>query len=60
MLVKAGADVNVHDKDSLTPLLKACNMSNIDFIVTCLIDAGAVVNDFGKDGQSPLMKACLK
>jgi ankyrin repeat protein len=56
--VKAGADVNLQDKNGSTPLINACCGGHAS-VVKELIKAGADVNLQDKDGNTPLMAAII-
>lgn len=55
-LIKAGANVNINDKNGNTPLQLASKQGNT-FVVKKLIEAGATVNISDKNGNTPLMLA---
>ena len=57
LLIKSGADVNIHDSENKTPLIVACLNDNID-IVKLLLDNGANVNITYKNEFTPLIIAC--
>jgi len=58
-VLKAGADVNVANKDGDTPLLKAVRNNDIPDpeVIKLLITAGASVNVINKNGHTPLYYA---
>jgi ankyrin repeat protein len=55
MLLDAGADVNAHDTDGMTPLINACKNNYID-VVMVLLTAGADVNKTSYDGMTTPLK----
>ena len=58
-LLDAGADANVKDNDSRTPLSRA-SWCGHDAVVQRLLDAGADANEKGNDGWTPLYRASEK
>jgi ankyrin repeat protein len=58
-MIGAGADVNMHGYDGITPLIAAVN-SNHEKIVQLLIVAHADVNASDNSGNTPLMFAVLE
>jgi ankyrin repeat protein len=52
-LIKAGADVNIKDKDGWTPLHFAAQAQNAS-IVLLLIEAGAEIDKSDSNGNTPL------
>jgi ankyrin repeat protein len=57
-LVRAGADVNLLDKNRFTPLHFATQQQMLD-VARILVDAGAEINGKDCDGNTPLFKAVL-
>jgi ankyrin repeat protein len=53
LLLKAGADVNPHDKQGRTPLFRAAESGDVESL-KALIDAGADVNAADQQGRTPL------
>ena len=56
LLIHAGADVNIQDKDGRTPLFSMVEIGKIDCSMA-LISVGADVNKACSDGKTVLMKA---
>lgn len=59
LLITRGANVNVHDRDGLTPLMKAIGSYNL-LVVTYLLDSGADVNAKDQRGHTPLTHAIMR
>ena len=59
LLITRGADVNVHDRDGLTPLMKAIGSYDLS-VVTHLLDSGADVNTRDQRGHTPLTHAIMR
>ena len=57
-LIKAGADINVKDKNGIFPLLGAA-FSGKPEVAKVLIEAGALLNQVDRNGNTPLMIASL-
>jgi ankyrin repeat protein len=58
VLINAGANVNIANDDSETPLLYAAS-KGLNTLVKILIEAGAEVNKTNKDGDTPLYWAAV-
>lgn len=56
LLAENGADVNIPNKEGLTPLHKAVTKRNI-YIVQCLLGHGALANSQTYTGETPLHTA---
>ncbi|KAI1206793.1 ankyrin [Annulohypoxylon truncatum] len=56
-VIKAGADLEVRDKDMMTPLMKAA-LVNVDGVVRVLLDEGADIDARDDVGDTALLKAC--
>lgn len=59
ILIKAGANVNIPDRDSITPLILASNLGNMT-IVRLLINNGSNMNDKDRMGTTALHYACMR
>ena len=59
MLIKQGANVNVHNDEKLTPLHYAMNFKDLDFI-KYLIEQKACINTFSSGQTSPIHIAAKK
>lgn len=59
LLIARGAEVNVHDRDGLTPLMKAVGSYDL-LVVKRLLDAGANINTRDQRGHSALTHAVLR
>lgn len=56
-LINAGADVNIHGKESYSPLYRACDRANLE-LVKLLVSKGAKINEkSGYSNQTPLFEA---
>lgn len=58
-LIKKGADINIRDNSSMTPLMHACHVGNKEIVVK-LINAGANLDLQDKYGQTAIMYAAAK
>lgn len=58
LLVKSGADINIKDVHSYTPLHIACANNNYN-LIKFLIENGAAINDKDIDGLTPLHFSCI-
>lgn len=59
ILINAGTNVNIPDRDSITPLILASNLGNIS-IVRLLISNGSNVNHKDRMGTTALHYACIR
>jgi ankyrin repeat protein len=59
LLVARGAEVNVHDRDGLTPLMKAIVLRDLR-MVKLLVSAGAQINATDQRGHTALTHAVLR
>ncbi len=59
LLIARGAHVNVHDRDGLTPLMKAIGSYDLS-VVRHLLDSGADVNARDQRGHTPLTHAIMR
>lgn len=59
VLLNAGANVNISDRDSVTPLMLASNLGNSS-IVHQLIASGSNVNHVDRIGTTALHYACMR
>ena len=57
VLLNAGAVLNARDRDTDTPLHRAC-LNSRSSLVQLLIDRGACANSIGYNGRTPLHNAC--
>ena len=61
LLIKHGADVNVHDEGGKTALHYAIEHCDVSCeVLSCLNKNGANVNAYSNDGYTPLMKAIIR
>ena len=60
LLIDAGADVNLADKDGATPLLVAAAIDRQDIVRLLVLLGGAELNIQDAEGSTPLMKAIGK
>eukprot|EP01100_Stratorugosa_tubuloviscum_P007291 TRINITY_DN304_c0_g3_i3.p1 TRINITY_DN304_c0_g3~~TRINITY_DN304_c0_g3_i3.p1 ORF type:complete len:1454 (+),score=867.69 TRINITY_DN304_c0_g3_i3:46-4407(+) len=58
MLIEAGSNINVEDKDGATPLHHAANMGHLKIVKT-LLKSAAKLQAKDNDGSTPLHNACL-
>ncbi|OTA68114.1 ankyrin [Hypoxylon sp. EC38] len=56
-LIKAGANLEARDRDSMTPLIKA-SLFSIDTAVEVLLAEGADINARDSSGDTALLRAC--
>lgn len=59
ILINNGANVNMADRDSVTPLILASNMGNLN-IVRHLISKGSNINHTDRMGTTALHYACMR
>jgi ankyrin repeat protein len=59
LLVARGAEVNVHDRDGMTPLMKAIVLRDLR-MVRLLVNAGAQINATDQRGHTALTHAVLR
>ncbi|KAI0110613.1 ankyrin [Hypoxylon sp. NC0597] len=57
VLIKAGANLEAKDRDSMTPLIRA-SLSNTDKAVEVLLAEGADINAQDSSGDTALLRAC--
>jgi ankyrin repeat protein len=58
ILIEAGADLEIKDKQGKTALFHAVAMGNIGFMLK-LMATGAEINSFDSNGRTPLLQACV-